>query len=602
MTRFPIPFAAVALAAFVLLSIAPGRAAAQDSTPAESEATSPSWDLELPIRLDGLMFCDVSINDDKRVWNFMIDSGATSSVLAARTAKMLGISTQDLPEGAARGVGTQDVKLATGVTLHAGGHSFKPSMAIVTDLSKIADMSGYYMDGILGADWLMQWGECHFDFVASMGQFRKPPEGKGKRSVQDALAELMGGMGGGLPGFPGFPPRGEEPKEDEERKPAPDRPLPPGKGEDFSLPVAPSMINPILASRHLGSLSGQLAGEIDSMEVDFKMSEFNIPMLGGGMVLINLWFIEMTVDDKPVKMIFDTGAAPLLVLDRATADELDLGSSFTVPVTGLGEADATVGVVNKYRFGVHRESREVPTVIMDLSETFGQFDDMAKMLGPMGQLFNLEIPKPVGLMGLPFALRYRSMTVDFNRMKMIFTKYNAEDLEKPELLPAPTRDDSVMVEATKRTWAGNGGSFGMSGKSLKFETWKEHGIEGGIVVDSVVEGGAADRAGIKAGDVLALLSTKSMGDRAKSLMEEPAPKSDSMPEWTPIRAMSSLNSIAAWLGANTTVEVQIWRAAEGGGKDEEGILKGGLERRTLTLDAITKGIVVPKRYQPKPED
>jgi hypothetical protein len=599
MNRFPSPIAAVALAAVILLSIAPGRATAQDSEPADQPA--PKWDLEFDFRLDGLMFCDVTVGDDERVWNFMIDSGATSSVLASRTAEMLGIKTSDLPAGAARGVGTQDVKMATGVELNVAGHTFKAGMALVTDLSKIADMSGYYMDGIIGSDWLMQWGECHFDFVASKAQFRRPADGKARRSIQDIVSGMMEGMGGGLPGLPGFPPgRDREPEREPERKPDPDRPLPPGRGEDFSFTTAPSVISPLVASRSLSSvMTGQMAGDLESMEVDFKMSEARIPLVQGSIVLVNLWFVEMAVEGKPVTMIFDTGAAPLLVLDRATADGMDLGTSFTVPVTGLGEADATMGIVNNFRFGGHRERREVPAVVMDLSETFGQFAEVKNMLGPIGQFLNISLPTPHGLMGLPFALRYRSMTVDYNRMKLVFTKYTADDLDNPETLPAPTQDDAVIIDAVKKTWAGNGGSFGLNGKSLKFETWKSHGLDGGIVVETVVEGGAADRAGIKPGDVLALLSTKAMGEAAKALAEESKSESDQLPEWIPVRAMSSANSIAAWLGAGTSVEVQVWRASEEGGKDEDGKLNGKLHLRELKLDGITEGVVVPKRYQPK---
>jgi hypothetical protein len=616
-----------------------------DGDDEEAPAAEPET-LEIAFRLDGLMFTDVSVAGSTEKYNFLIDSGATSCVLGEHLAELLGIDTQDSPVQA-QGVGTADTKLATNVDFGVGDSKWTSKMAIVTDLSAIADQSGVWMDGILGHDWLLQFKTVEFDFAAKKAKFVKWEEGKGKKTLQDALGGL-GGMfgGGGTPDDSGDTPAKKAPKKkadgekkSDDKKPAEKPKKPDGKEDDYSAGelererslVAMQMFAqislPLMDGSYVRTLAHSIAAQkaddkkpadaakadaaksahkLESMDVKFKLVEATLPIFDSSLVIVDLYFVDMTIDGKKAKMIFDTGASSLLVLDRKFADKIDLGHSFTFPVTGLGQGIATMGVVNDFKFGTHRETRENPAIILDLEKTFGQFEQMRSMMdNPLFKMMGLELPTPVGLAGLPFAMRYRSMKVDYETGKMHFTAY--ENAPKPSdggpgARPDPTEGDAFMLTATKNSWAGKAGDWGFESTPLPIEDWKEKGIKGGLVVDSVTEGGAAETAGIAKGDIVYEFlndiepqaahmgdlpqSKDAPKDGAKEPAKDPAKNPAEKPEFVPLRGAAEASMIAAFAGKGRAITVKVKK-------------KDGTEKTlTVTLGAIKDDVKTPKRYAP----
>lgn len=587
---------------------APGTEGGKDSKAGEAksgdakneEPNAPKWDLVFPIRVQGLMFCDVKINDDGRVWNFLIDSGASQSVLAQRTADLLKLESTKAPVQG-QGVGKQDVFITQNVKFTTKGHEWKCGMGLVTDLSRIADMSGEYMDGIIGSDWLMQWKHCEFDFVAREARFRKWEEGKGKRSLND----MMAGMMGGLPGMPGGGGGGGGGEEDDD------------EGFSFGAPGG-AVPMPVGDEDGKAGKAGESGGKplstvsIAAIETEFTMLEINNPMLGGGLVIASLWFVDMKVNDKPAKMLFDTGASSLLVLDKAYGNTCDVGTSMTFPVTGLGEADATMGIASSFVLSSHSESGRIPAIVMNLAETFSQLDGITELplIGPILKLLGVKSPSLKGIVGLPFAMRYRSMLVDYERMKLVFVPYTAEDAKADPAPEDPRANDPELVAAVEKTWKGEGGMLGLEASSLKFEAWEEYGLDGGLVVKALAADGAAQKAGIQAGDIIAYLDTRSIPgvDPKKLEMEGHAALKDGM---LPMRSMASAAILAAHAGAGAKLRFRVWRPeAEGAagseapaadGETKAKRRKGSLMDVEIALDRITDGISVPEAMKEKAE-
>src|SRR5258706_4447213 len=106
---------------------------------------------EIPISYrDGLLWVRVRIPQSSEPLNFLLDSGAATSVLTRQTAQRLGIKL--LQHVSVRGVGTQTVGYWT-QTLNANISGVRLSQKfLAVDLQKLSAACGQRVDGLLGAD------------------------------------------------------------------------------------------------------------------------------------------------------------------------------------------------------------------------------------------------------------------------------------------------------------------------------------------------------------------------------------------------------------------------------------------------------------------
>ncbi len=107
--------------------------------------------VEIPFEYrGGQIWLQVTRPDAAQPLNFVLDSGAASSVLDCQAAQRLGVKLSEPVE--VRGVGTQTVGAWTCCPdLHAGNVPL-PSKLLVVDLRELSRASGRSIDGLIGAD------------------------------------------------------------------------------------------------------------------------------------------------------------------------------------------------------------------------------------------------------------------------------------------------------------------------------------------------------------------------------------------------------------------------------------------------------------------
>ena len=106
---------------------------------------------EVPISYSGgLLWVRLSIPQSSEPLNFLLDSGAATSVLTSQTAQRLGIKL--LQHVSVRGVGTQTVGYWT-EPLNASIAGVRLSQKfLAVDLQELSAACGQHVDGLLGAD------------------------------------------------------------------------------------------------------------------------------------------------------------------------------------------------------------------------------------------------------------------------------------------------------------------------------------------------------------------------------------------------------------------------------------------------------------------
>ncbi len=586
-------------------------------------------DLDVPFRYEGLMFTDVKVNSSEEAYNFLIDSGASTTVMSTRIADLLKI--ERFAAGEAKGVGSAPMEIAMDVDIDVAGRPWNDRIIAVLDLSAMANVLGKHMDGIIGADWLMQFERCTFDFLdLRMRCFDHPAGTQPKQGVADMLKGFGGGNGGGLgdllKGLGGgggdkpagggdaatdelekqllemlkeLMPKDKETKEEmrkgleELRKAlddlldaleesettdedAPPEDIPeesPEESEETEEPfnVAPSypLLTPPEFARAMLAQDG-IDGATVPASLKFKMVEAKVPLLGE-VVIVSLWFTEMEVDGRTMSVIFDTGAMPFVVLDQKEADALDLGRSYDLPISGVGSGVGTMGIVNSLKVAEFEEFVENPATVLDLESAFGQLHDNPVM--GLLRFFNIEVPKPVGILGLPFALRYRSMTVDYSTMTLSFEPYTDAELKRRTIDPG--EETPILLQSVKNTWEGTAGAVGFEAHDLDFELWEAEGIQGGLVIESVEKGSGAEKAGLVKGDIVYAIMQPDPSDPKKEIE-------------APLRGASSAVVYAAAAGAGDTWTLKVKK-------------KAGGERIAveLTLGLYEGEIDIPERYSKK---
>lgn len=185
--------------------------------------------------------------------------------------------------------------------------------------------------------------------------------------------------------------------------------------------------------------------------------------------------IQVKLNGKgPYRLIFDTGA-PFNVINNRIAKDAGVITAKT-PKPGIAMFGmAGQQVVKEFETG-GAKLEKMPVMVMDHPTV----NIMSKVLGPID-----------GIIGYPFFARYR-MTIDYQKKEMTLVPNGhkpADFLESMmgKMMAGPPKEATVI------------GSAGVWGLVVDKDADDE---AAGVVVKEVLAGGAADAAGIKAGDRL----------------------------------------------------------------------------------------------------
>jgi len=108
--------------------------------------------LDIPMELNGVhIFVQVSVNGSEPLW-FIMDTGASVTVVEAETAKQIGIETQGNIEARGAGEGSVSASFASGVTYDLAGVTVSDQKAVIMPLRQLEPYFGREIDGVLGYD------------------------------------------------------------------------------------------------------------------------------------------------------------------------------------------------------------------------------------------------------------------------------------------------------------------------------------------------------------------------------------------------------------------------------------------------------------------
>jgi hypothetical protein len=207
------------------------------------------------------------------------------------------------------------------------------------------------------------------------------------------------------------------------------------------------------------------------------------------------FIVQVKINDKgPYKLIFDTGAPTMLINNRVAKESgiLDKKSSpplfspFGAMGPGLKAKTFVIGPL---------KATDVPVMVMDHPTVQAFSNAFRKDQGPID-----------GIVGFPFFARYK-MVVDYQAKELTFTPNGykpgdvMESMMKMLMGGGPDKGKPKVVAAA--------GQWGLVvEKDAKDE-------DAGVTVKTVMEGSAADKAGVKSGDRLLTIDgrwTDSVGD------------------------------------------------------------------------------------------
>lgn len=560
------------LCASLTLALSIGSSKAQDAGSA-TESKSPAtetvtdkkaeepidekWDAVVDFRHTGLLFTDVSVDDSAETFNFLIDSGASTSILSLHTAKRLGLPMVDSPMPA-QGVGQQEMKLVQGVSCTVAGYEFTPQAWGVIDMGHIGGIGARRLDGILGCDFLYEFKECRFDFEKSKLYLDKFAPGERKKTVQDLVGsinevpKMMEKLKGGDPVelmelmlkiLKEM--RGEKPVEEEQpaKKPEPKEDKSSAEPERYG--VEPSDERVFLMEtiqRFIGEAArAQTATQPASKtSVPFRMIESQQFPLVGKLVLGTLMFCDIRVNGEDVPVLFDTGAGAMLVLDSNEARRIDAGSSVNITVSGVGSSTASMGVAKSLTVGDFKSEQEQPTVNMNLQALFQQLEN------PILQMVGVKDVGAKGILGLPFCMQYRAMTIDFKDSMVHFEPYDDGKRHEHSDLVAADRD--YILTAIRNVWGGLAGSVDFEANAMEPLEVILRGLEGALIVTSVDPEGEAALVGLERGDLI-------LGVESDGL--------DGNKTFVPPSGTDDLNMMAAYRGFGAVMRLKVKKKRSG---------------------------------------
>jgi predicted aspartyl protease/thioredoxin-like negative regulator of GroEL len=130
--------------------------------PMSSDAPQTSAGINIPIRTtaSGFLSGEVTIDGLDKPMNFIIDTGATVTVLSAKTAALEEVQ-RFIKQGTMRVFGAagvaEDVKIASIPRLAIGAYSREKIDAAVLDLDPVNETAGFLQSGILGGNFLRHY-------------------------------------------------------------------------------------------------------------------------------------------------------------------------------------------------------------------------------------------------------------------------------------------------------------------------------------------------------------------------------------------------------------------------------------------------------------
>jgi predicted aspartyl protease len=111
----------------------------------------------IPIELNTVhIFVQGSVNGSSPLW-WVLDTGASVTVLNRLTAERLGLEMQGSIEGRGAGEKTTEVNLIGGVTFSMPGVELRDQTVAAIDLEQIEKLIGRQLDGILGYDFISRF-------------------------------------------------------------------------------------------------------------------------------------------------------------------------------------------------------------------------------------------------------------------------------------------------------------------------------------------------------------------------------------------------------------------------------------------------------------
>lgn len=125
---------------------------AQDYSFAEGNAAR-----DIPIELNFVhIFLQARVNESEPLW-FLLDTGASASVLSTSTAKALGLDLHGKVEGRGAGEGSVDANFVADVTYKLPGAVLERQTAVAIPLEALEPRMGRALDGILGYDMISRF-------------------------------------------------------------------------------------------------------------------------------------------------------------------------------------------------------------------------------------------------------------------------------------------------------------------------------------------------------------------------------------------------------------------------------------------------------------
>jgi hypothetical protein len=130
--------------------------------PPSAEGDDVVWDgahsiRDIPIELNTVhIYMQCSVNGSEPLW-FILDTGASITVMNKRTAQELGLKLEGSIEGRGAREGTSEVQLAGGVSYGVPGVTLKDQTVATIDLDRIEGLTGRRLDGILGFDFISRF-------------------------------------------------------------------------------------------------------------------------------------------------------------------------------------------------------------------------------------------------------------------------------------------------------------------------------------------------------------------------------------------------------------------------------------------------------------
>lgn len=218
-----------------------------------------------------------------------------------------------------------------------------------------------------------------------------------------------------------------------------------------------------------------------------------IPFEHAGGVSGSVMVIDAKVDGKFTRLLWDTGAAFPLVIDREVAEQRGITGHYSVPVHGVGESKIHMTAVKSLAIGQWRTGA-LTAGIMDIGH-------IRKAMGMLGTRID-------GIVGMPVISGFALVRHDFGKRRFVLTEFEP-GVTLPAELIAVRKEFGRDLEAVRAIRAKTAGGLGVS---VAVES-----DGGGLRVTRVRRGSVAAKAGLAAGDRLTEIAETPLGASPRDL-------------------------------------------------------------------------------------